>query len=464
MSNPFATTDQVNAVIKVRRGPEVDREQLIYEDGELIYSTDKKRLFVGDGFEGDGTQGGNIVGNKIWYVDSFDKLPEIEVNDLVYRTDAGNHGFYLFYGNNPLLSSNYVLVGGTKLITDNVNLQSYSLPDATKTDKGGVIVGNGLSASNGLLTINYDSNIFKLDNTNKLTLLNPATTVAPSDATYNIKGLVQISDGATNSIGGLGVSNGVVSVNIDKQTIKLNGSNTLYVDKLSSTNPASTTVRGSIKVGRALSATADGTLSVGIDNNTIMVDGSNNLYVAAGGGTGPGTTTSFTLNNGTTDLVGINKLTIQTGLELTNSGELSLHAASDTDLGGVIIGDGLILDGGGNLTVRTDNDTLSSVGGVIKVNQENIGLSGAINGTTGAGWQKIGSVILIWGEITMGAGATTQTYYGSKTLPNAAISITATHKNTTGTPTAVGATATTSQITVKGPANGEKVSWMVIGV
>ena len=40
MSNPFVNADQVNAVIKVRRGPEIDRTQIPYEDGELIYSTD----------------------------------------------------------------------------------------------------------------------------------------------------------------------------------------------------------------------------------------------------------------------------------------------------------------------------------------------------------------------------------------------------------------------------------------
>ena len=89
MSNPFINADQVNAVIKVRRGPEIDREQVIYEDGELVYSTDKKRLFVGD----NENEGGSLVGNKVWYVDSFIKLPEIQINDLVFRTDL--NAFYL---------------------------------------------------------------------------------------------------------------------------------------------------------------------------------------------------------------------------------------------------------------------------------------------------------------------------------------------------------------------------------
>jgi len=404
MSNPFATTDQVNAVIKVRRGPEVDREQIIFEDGELVYSTDKKRLSVGDNIN----NGGILVGNKIWYVDSFDKLPEIELNDLVYRTDL--NAFYLLYGNNPLLSSSYVLVGGTKLITENVNLQSYSLPDATKTVKGGVIVGNGLSAANGLLTLNYDSNIFKIDTTNKLTLLNPNTSLTLTDATNNSKGIVQISDGKLNSNGGLGVTNGVVSVNIDKQTIKLDVFNTLYVDKLSSTNPASTSMLGSIKVGSALSATADGTLSVGIDNNTIKINGSNNLYVAAGGG--GGTTTSFTLNNGIIDLAAT-KLVIGDGLDLTDntsSATISLPIAKTSTIGGVKVPNagGLSLNTStGVLSVGVDNTSIK-INGSNKLTFDPSALSSVFTNVLAqnGGINIAGIVGLQWGKASFSGGTT----------------------------------------------------------
>ena len=134
MSDPFLTSDKVNAVIKIRRGPEADREIAVFEDGELVYSTDRKRLFIGDSV----TEGGMLVGNNIWYVDSFDKLPQIEDNDLVYRTDEKS--FYLFLGGDVLQPSNYVMVGGHKLITDNINTTPYILPDATTANKGGVII------------------------------------------------------------------------------------------------------------------------------------------------------------------------------------------------------------------------------------------------------------------------------------------------------------------------------------
>ena len=41
--------DKVDAVIKVKRGSEAQRKTVTFKDGELAYSNDIKRLFVGDG-------------------------------------------------------------------------------------------------------------------------------------------------------------------------------------------------------------------------------------------------------------------------------------------------------------------------------------------------------------------------------------------------------------------------------
>lgn len=41
--------ERVDAVIKVKRGPEDQRKLVTFDDGELAYSTDVKRLFIGDG-------------------------------------------------------------------------------------------------------------------------------------------------------------------------------------------------------------------------------------------------------------------------------------------------------------------------------------------------------------------------------------------------------------------------------
>jgi hypothetical protein len=52
------------AKIKIRRGSDFDRRQIILDNGELGYVTDSvsRRLFVGDG----STRGGNPAGTKFY--------------------------------------------------------------------------------------------------------------------------------------------------------------------------------------------------------------------------------------------------------------------------------------------------------------------------------------------------------------------------------------------------------------
>jgi hypothetical protein len=49
--------ERVDAVIKVKRGPEDQRKLVTFDEGELAYSTDVKRLFIGDSVRA----GGNPV-------------------------------------------------------------------------------------------------------------------------------------------------------------------------------------------------------------------------------------------------------------------------------------------------------------------------------------------------------------------------------------------------------------------
>ena len=46
--------------IKIRRGTEDQRTEVVFELGELVYSTDKQRLYIGDGVQ----YGGILVSNK----------------------------------------------------------------------------------------------------------------------------------------------------------------------------------------------------------------------------------------------------------------------------------------------------------------------------------------------------------------------------------------------------------------
>jgi hypothetical protein len=66
--------------IKVRRGTDLQRKQIVFEEGELIYTTDTKRVFVGDGI----TIGGIRVSNKN-YITTVASIPNNgQYGDIIY--------------------------------------------------------------------------------------------------------------------------------------------------------------------------------------------------------------------------------------------------------------------------------------------------------------------------------------------------------------------------------------------
>lgn len=80
------------AKIKVRRGTDDQRKQVIFEDGELVLCSDIERLYVGDGE----TYGGILLSNKCYVINDVDvnDTPSfVKGGDLVY--DDTNHAFYI---------------------------------------------------------------------------------------------------------------------------------------------------------------------------------------------------------------------------------------------------------------------------------------------------------------------------------------------------------------------------------
>lgn len=70
--------------LRVRRGEDSQRRKIILEQGELGYTTDTKRLWVGDGI----LSGGNVTGNK-WrgFVNGTPAgILNSETGDLVFNT------------------------------------------------------------------------------------------------------------------------------------------------------------------------------------------------------------------------------------------------------------------------------------------------------------------------------------------------------------------------------------------
>jgi hypothetical protein len=70
--------DQRIGKIKVRRGTDSQRITNVFEEGEVIYSVDKRRIFVGD----DVTLGGVPVSNRNYIIESLGNPPTLPVNIL----------------------------------------------------------------------------------------------------------------------------------------------------------------------------------------------------------------------------------------------------------------------------------------------------------------------------------------------------------------------------------------------
>lgn len=83
----FEVTDKTILKILVRRGLDSERQQVRLDEGELGYTIDTKRLFVGDGLGGGGNVTGNVYQGTV--ADAFTVLavvPGIQFGDLMYDT------------------------------------------------------------------------------------------------------------------------------------------------------------------------------------------------------------------------------------------------------------------------------------------------------------------------------------------------------------------------------------------
>jgi len=92
--------------LKLRRGTDSQREGVVLEQGELGYTTDSKRVFVGDGF----LSGGNVVGAKNhppMYIGTRTDLAEAVTGDMVYEDNL----LYQLSGTDATQLSAWTFVG-----------------------------------------------------------------------------------------------------------------------------------------------------------------------------------------------------------------------------------------------------------------------------------------------------------------------------------------------------------------
>jgi hypothetical protein len=75
--------------IKVRKGTDLQRKQIVFEEGELVYTIDTKRVFIGDGI----TLGGKRVTNKNYILNTLNLPNDAYYGDIVH--DLTNKKTYI---------------------------------------------------------------------------------------------------------------------------------------------------------------------------------------------------------------------------------------------------------------------------------------------------------------------------------------------------------------------------------
>lgn len=148
MANKIEIFENTLLKLLVRRGLDADRQNVVLTEGELGYTTDTKKLYVGDGQ----TTGGILIGgNKFWgSVPSVTNLPEVVAGDLAFSTT--DNSLYSFNGGTYFNPANWTAVGGAYTSGNNTinisNTNSITVGSISATNITSDIVGKSLTLSN----------------------------------------------------------------------------------------------------------------------------------------------------------------------------------------------------------------------------------------------------------------------------------------------------------------------------
>ena len=150
-----------NTLLKllVRRGIDMDRKNVVLSEGELGYTTDLKKLYVGDGQ----TPGGVLVGGNsiLPSTNNILSFPSVEEGDIVFSPSVGK--LYRFLGGENV-SNNWEVIGGVIQGGDGTinisedNKVTVGVISAGNIDPGGLL-GDGLTVDSITGKITLSKNI-----------------------------------------------------------------------------------------------------------------------------------------------------------------------------------------------------------------------------------------------------------------------------------------------------------------
>lgn len=107
-NNKIEITQSTLLKLLIRRGSNAERQNIVLSEGELGYTVDTQKLFVGDG----ATTGGIPVTLNVYYAANAPTVhTQAVINELAYDSTAGK--LYLLTGTDPTNASNW-----TSLLTD----------------------------------------------------------------------------------------------------------------------------------------------------------------------------------------------------------------------------------------------------------------------------------------------------------------------------------------------------------
>ena len=156
--------------LKIRRGTDSQRREIILEQGELGYTTDTQRVFIGDG----NTAGGTSIGTTIHTPTRTSNTRTTIVNAIKGDIVSDNSLLYQLTGTNYALSAQWAFIGPK---VDNSTLE-YSADNSLIIKDGGITsnklastsIGGGLSTGASGLVVNVDGSTLIVTATNKLSV------------------------------------------------------------------------------------------------------------------------------------------------------------------------------------------------------------------------------------------------------------------------------------------------------
>jgi hypothetical protein len=232
--------------LKIRRGSEAERRQIVLEQAELGYTTDTRRLFIGNG----SLSGGEVVGSKVHSVltspNTRNLISDAYQGDLVYEnnflyqltgTDYSKLTSWGFVGSR-VDDSSIEYDGSRQISIKDSGISTAMIQNSAVTlDKLDTTIlyssgGLGLNRTQGI-SANIDNDIFRVTNSNVITIKDGGITssaIASSAVTES-----EIYSGALDK-GLIGGDGQPLSAHVDGTTIDFNGNGEISVGTIDATN------------------------------------------------------------------------------------------------------------------------------------------------------------------------------------------------------------------------------------